>query len=395
MRSYQLFTDEIDDLDLAVSELRKQYDLCDFSPNTGGILYCGSEVDTHALCKKLWNEFHLPFIGTTCIGQFTGNGYAEASICLNLFTGEDISFSGGLSGDLTSENMAEEIKEAYRSLKESMNRPESTIVLYIPWVEGVVYDDILDALSEVSGDIPIFGGICSDEWEFGNTHAMCSMGSFTNRAAMLLVGGNFKPKFATSHATITSADSTVTVTKASGATVYELDGEPAIDYLKSIGLEFKQKNIFSDCLASPMIFSYTTESGDHLKILRNLFLADFESGAVTFAGRVPEGSKMTLALTSLRTIQNSIHDASVKLFSEISKDTDYNYTGILVASCTGRYCLSVANKNTECSALMTGVDNGLILSGGYMNGEFCPIKGEETGKYYNLLNNETFTLMAF
>lgn len=298
MRSYQAFSDEIDDLDLAVEQLAKQIESFDLSENTGGILYCGSEVDSSKLCEKLWNRFHLPFIGTTCLGQFTSDGYREASICLNLFTGEDICFSGGLSGDLTSENMAEEIKEAYRALKMRMDKPEKAIVLYIPWIPGVVYDDILDALTEASDGIPIFGGICSDEWEFDNCYAMCSVGSFQNRAAMLLVGGNFNPKFVTSYSINWSSENAVTVTKAEGATVYEIEGQSAMDYFASIGLMLPEGNVFSDCLASPMIFTYTSKNGQEISIVRNLFLANTEEGSVTFAGRVFQGSAMTMAFTS-------------------------------------------------------------------------------------------------
>lgn len=395
MLSYQAFSDEIDDLDLAVEQLAKQIETFDLTGNTGGILYCGSEVDSSLLCKKLWNRFHLPFIGTTCLGQFTSKGYREASICLNLFTGEDICFSGGLSGDLTSENMAEELKEAYSVLKKGMDKPEKAIVLYIPWIPGVVYDDILDALTEASGGIPIFGGISSDEWEFDNCYAMCSVGSFQNRAAMLLVGGNFNPKFATSFSINWSSENAVTVTKSSGATVYEIEGQPAMDYFKSIGLDLPEGNVFSDCLASPMIFKYISQNGEEISIVRNLYTADPKDGSVTFAGRVLQGSKMTMAFTSRVAIDHSIKEPVRALESEMKKDPDYKYSGILVSSCTGRYCLVVANKDTECSALKKAVDYGLIVTGGYLNGEFCPVKDKKSGKYTTLLNNETFTLMGF
>lgn len=396
MKSYQAFTDEIDDLDLAVEELAKQIETFNLSSNAGGIMYCGSEVDSSLLCKKLWERFHLPFIGTTCLGQFTSNGYREAAICLNLFTGEDICFSGGLSGDLTSENMSEELKESYRTLKKGMKSKEELIVLYIPWIPGVVYDDILDALTEVSDGVPIFGGICSDEWEFDNCYAMCSMGSFSNRAAMLLVGGDFRPKFVTSYSINWSSDNAVVVTKAIGSTVYEIEGQPALDYFESIGLKLPEGNVFSDCLASPMIFRYTTDDGEEISIVRNLFIVDTEEKSVTFAGRVLQGSKMTLALTSRISINQTINEPLKLLRGMMKEDTDYKHTGILVSSCTGRYCLVTADKNTENATLLGAVDKyGLIVAGGYLNGEFCPIKNIETGKYITLLNNETFTLMGF
>ena len=395
MRSYQAFSDEIDDLDLAVEQLAEQINSFDLSSNTGGILFCGSEVNSSELCKKLWNKFHLPFIGTTCLGQFTSNGYHEASICLNLFTGEDICFSGGLSGDLTKQNMAEELKEAYHGLKSKMSQSEKFIILYIPWLSGVVYDDIIDALTEASDGIPIFGGICSDEWEMNNSYAMCSVGSFTNRAAMLLVGGNIKPTFSSSFSTDWSSENTVMVTKASGATVYEFDNQPALDYLTSVGLDFSDSAVFIDCLASPMIFRYTGKDGGYYSVLRNLFMVNFDDRSVTFAGRVFEGSQMTMALTSTKTIRHSVNGAPQQLYDKVDKSSDYKHTGILVSSCTGRYCLTVANKGMECSVLNEAVGENLIVAGGYLNGEFCPQLNEATGKYTTLLNNETLTLMAF
>ena len=61
MFSYQAFTDEIDDLDLAVEQLAKQVEAFNLSSNTGGIVYCGSEVDTYELCKKTVGQTSLPF----------------------------------------------------------------------------------------------------------------------------------------------------------------------------------------------------------------------------------------------------------------------------------------------------------------------------------------------
>lgn len=395
MRSYQAFSDEIDDLDLAVDQIEEQIKTFDLSPKTGCVLYCGSEVNTSELCKKLWDRLHLPFIGTTCLGQFTSNGYREASICLNLFTGEDICFGGGMSGELTSENMIEEIKEAYFEQKKKMDRQEMVIILYVPWYPGVIYDDILDALSEASGGVPIFGGVCSDEWQFDNCYAMCARGSFRNRAAMLLVGGNFNPKFKTVLSINWSSENAVTVTKAKGATVYEIDGQSAVDYFSSVGLEFVHDNVFSDCLASPMIFTYTTPEGEDVRIVRNLFMVNKEDGSVTFAGRVLEGSRMTLALTSRVAIKQSINEPCEELLAAALDDSSYVHSGMIISSCTGRYCLSVADKNAENASLNKAVESGLIVTGGYLNGEFCPKRNPETGKYITLLNNETFTLMIF
>ena len=36
----------------------------------------------------------------------------------------------------------------------------------------------------------------------------------------------------------------------------------------------------------------------------------------------------------------------------------------------------------------------MAFRGMYAYGEYCPVKGNKTGEYYNLFHNFTFTIMA-
>ena len=57
MRSLQAFTKEVDDIALAVSQLREGIDTSLLMSNTCGIVFCGFEPDMEELVQKLKEVF--------------------------------------------------------------------------------------------------------------------------------------------------------------------------------------------------------------------------------------------------------------------------------------------------------------------------------------------------
>ncbi len=54
----------------------------------------------------------------------------------------------------------------------------------------------------------------------------------------------------------------------------------------------------------------------------------------------------------------------------------------------------VADKNAEGRAYEGRLPEGVNVQGVYIYGEFCPAKGKIKGGLYNVLSNETFTILA-
>ena len=90
MRSLQAFTNEVDDIALAVAELSAGIDRSLFMKNTCGIVFCGFEPDMDELVKALVEEFDFPFFGCTGIGVFSTLGYSQSSISLLVLTAEGV-----------------------------------------------------------------------------------------------------------------------------------------------------------------------------------------------------------------------------------------------------------------------------------------------------------------
>ena len=92
MRSLQAFTNEVDDIDLAVSELSAGIDTSLFMKNTCGIIFCGFEPDMDALVTALHQTFDFPFLGCTGVGILSTQGYSQSSISLLVLTAGEQDF---------------------------------------------------------------------------------------------------------------------------------------------------------------------------------------------------------------------------------------------------------------------------------------------------------------
>ena len=61
MRSIQALTYDVDEIDVAIEELRAGIDTSLFLKNTCGIVFCGFEPDMEALIDGLNKAFDFPF----------------------------------------------------------------------------------------------------------------------------------------------------------------------------------------------------------------------------------------------------------------------------------------------------------------------------------------------
>ncbi len=77
MRSIQALTYEVDEIDVAIEELRAGIDTSLFLKNTCGIVFCGFEPDMEALIDGLNKAFDFPFFGCTGIGILSTSGYSR------------------------------------------------------------------------------------------------------------------------------------------------------------------------------------------------------------------------------------------------------------------------------------------------------------------------------
>lgn len=394
MRSFQAFTREVDDIDIAVSELKAGIDPSLFMKNTCGIVFCGFEPDMEMLVEALNKAFDFPFFGCTGIGVLSTNGYSQSSISLLVLTADDVEFSIGMTEEINSMNDIHLFADTYHECSRRLSTDEKLIFTYVPWLNDIMFDDIVGTIDRESGHVPVYGGIASDGWTFDSTYVFTNEGATQNRGVMMVLGGNINPIFTIEHSTTLTTNLHKVVTKAEGTIVYEVDGKPVTDFVSEMGLITDKTSVILDFLGTPFLATQKTDDGDEIDTLRCLGVIDHEKQACGYIGRIDEGSELNMVLISKEDIENSVKAAFDKIFETINKAENYEYSSIFCSSCAARYCLLVADKNAEGRAYEGRLPEKINVQGVYIYGEFCPAKGKYTGGLYNVLSNETFTILA-
>ena len=394
MRSLQAFTKEVDDIAMAVSQLRDGIDTSLLMSNTCGIVFCGFEPDMEELVKRLSEAFDFPFFGCTGIGILSTEGYSQSSISLLVLTADDVSFSIGMTRDIEGSDDICAFADTYNECRELLHDEAKLIFTYVPWLTNVTFDDIVSLLDKESGQVPVYGGVASDGWTFDSTYVFTNEGISQSCGVMMVVSGNVRPICTIEHSTTLTTNLHKTVTKAEGTVVYELDGRPVTDFIREMGLITDKTQVILDFLGTPFLATQKTSDGDEIDTLRCLGVIDHENHSCGYIGRIDEGSELNMVLISKEDIEASVKMAFDEILEKISQSRDYAYSSIFCSSCAARYCLLVADKNAEGRAYEGRLPDGLNVQGVYIYGEFCPAKGKKNGRLYNVLSNETFTILA-
>lgn len=394
MRSIQALTYEVDEIDVAIEELRAGIDTSLFLKNTCGIVFCGFEPDMEALIDGLNKAFDFPFFGCTGIGILSTSGYSQSSISLLVLTADDVEFSVGMTENITSMDDIGFFADTYRDCKSRLLGDDKLIFTYVPWLNGIMFDEIVSTLDEASGHVPVYGGVASDGWTFDQTYTFTNKGASMTKGVMMVMSGNLNPIFTIEHSTTLTTNLHKVVTKAEGTLVYELDGKPVTDFIKEMGLITDKTSVILDYLGTPFLATQKTKDGDEIDTLRCLGVIDHENKSCGYIGKIEEGSELNMVLISKEDIERSVKTAFDEILFQIENKEKYTYSTIICSSCAARYCLMVADKNAEGRAYEGRLPKNVNVQGVYIYGEFCPAHGKKTGGLYNVLSNETFTILA-
>ena len=72
MKSIELYTEEIDDIEEAIQDLLAQAKEFEFKKNSMAILFADEDMDYEELYKHLSKEWDFPIIGCTALAMLTG-----------------------------------------------------------------------------------------------------------------------------------------------------------------------------------------------------------------------------------------------------------------------------------------------------------------------------------
>ncbi len=398
MDSIVLCTEEIDDLGEAVEELFAQAEGFALKKHTLAVLFTEEDADYSTLYELLSGQWGFPIVGSTTLAMLLAEkGCCRTGISVLLLTADDVSFAVGMTGELDQNNYREEIVALCASLEPQLPAPPKLVLTYGGMVaseDNVPGDEVVSAIEEALGkDIPIFGGVASDGFNFSNYRVFCNDRVTQGGQAIVLISGAIDPIFIMTNSVENRADVSYKVTKAQSNRVMRLGGGTFVDALRRENMEVSKQNVVGDYFLSPFVLSIDLGDGDIAEITRTLSLLNLETGTGVFLGEIPESSILRIGILNRKDVQKSVNQAFDKMLSALSKSGGGRRT-LLCSSCAARFLAMASNTSAEAEAYQGRLPNGISLLGMYGNGEFCPVRGEKTGKNHNFFHNFTFTIMA-
>ncbi|MDR1615778.1 MAG: FIST C-terminal domain-containing protein [Syntrophomonadaceae bacterium] len=397
MKSAVAMTYEMDDIGKAARQLADtvQKTLI-LEKNSIGILLCDADMDVSALTEQLKNMLGMDIAGMTTLATLAPDGRHEMAAVLTVLTADHCAFFSAVSQNIAQGNSEHAITETYTAAAEKASaygEKPGLIFVFCPYGMPFSGDRYPEILSKASGNVPIIGGVASDDYDYERARVFFSGSEY--RDAMVLVGvwGEVKPAFAIRHVTSNFAERIRRVVDASGNVVRRVGSETLVEYLEGFGLKTDVADPLLAFTSYPMMLT-RDDSADEVPIMRHLLAIDHATGSGTFVGDVPAGSLANICLIKKDDIRTACRDSLAALLQEAERTPDYTYSTIFCISCCGRAMILGADADAEGNILSEMLPEGIALTGAYCLGEICPVRYTD-GEAVNRFHNCSITLCIF
>jgi hypothetical protein len=370
------------DADAAVEEIVQQ---CKGRLNgavpSAGLLFAAIDFDHQGLLCGITRAFpEMELIGCTTDGELSSElGFREDSVTLILFASDTVDIKAGVGRGL-SVDVAGACRSAVEAAKAKTDKPPR---LCIATPEGMTAEghSVTATLQHVVGhEIPLFGALAGDQWRLKGTKQFYGTEVLTDSIPLLLLCGEFQ--FSYGVATGWRQVGTVgRVTRATGATVHEIDGNPAIDfYRKYLGPGTKPT------AEVPLAILNARDASEYLRA--SWGVVDETTGAVTFLATVPEGARVRLTLADRDEILTGCGESLAIAKSNLAAGAQP--AAALFFSCAARKILLGTRTPEELRLIRDTLGEAVPICGFYGYGEISPNMGDPTGTKYH---NESFVTL--
>jgi hypothetical protein len=175
------------------------------------------------------------------------------------------------------------------------------------------------------------------------------------------------------------------VTRSKGNTLYELDGQPALElYKRYLGTHA------ANLPASALLFPLSLRLQDsETSLVRTVLSVNEADGSMVFAGDIPQGEYVRLMKANFDRLIDGANDAAE--MSKISLKNSNADLAILI-SCVGRKLVLKQRVEEELEVIREVLGTGVAMTGFYSYGEISPIRPFENTCE---LHNQTMTITLF
>ncbi|GHU04509.1 hypothetical protein FACS1894158_04960 [Betaproteobacteria bacterium] len=371
------YTTELDDVDAAVSEILGQLDLeHNLLCNSVGIMSFYSEFLETGVVKALSDALPFDVIGGTTSNVAVPGAIGDIMLALTVLTSDDARFAAGASAPLH-DDAREPVTELYSRINLSSSGKPALLLVYAPVVSNNINgDDLIEALDAVSGGVPVFGTLAFTHLsDFSGIYTCFNGEQYADCMSVIAIYGDVKPEFLrTPTPEVQMIPHKTTITRAVRNEILEMNGQPAIDYLQSIGI------IGHGSAAGIVSIPFVVTLRDGSRVVRSPYKI-LDNGHLLFNGAVPEGSHVGFSNFEMDFV---IASAGKILMAAIKKARPNN--AMLLFSCVARKWALGAQFHAEMEKIDGCLNGTRKYQLAYSGGEICPArndKGELVNRFHN------------
>lgn len=232
--------------------------------------------------------------------------------------------------------------------------------------------------------VPVTGGLAGDAARFEKTFTgINEVPSQGNVIAIGFYGSHIK----IGHGSVGGWDEfgqERTITKSNKNILFEIDNKNALDLYKEYLGDY-----VNELPGSALLFPLSLRmNGDYKNVVRTILSIDEEQKSMTFAGNLPEGSKVRLMKANFDKIIEASSKAADNTFVELK---DGKPELALLVSCVGRKLILQERTDEELEAAREILGEKAAFTGFYSYGEISPFNESVQCE----LHNQTMTITTF
>ncbi|MDR3349094.1 MAG: FIST C-terminal domain-containing protein [Acidaminococcales bacterium] len=382
LKTAAIFTYELDDAELALSELREQLkSQIVLMKNTVGILMCDPEFIRTGMVKAVCAGLPFPIAGATTMAQSINGETGRLVLTLMVLTSDDVFFSVGASGPINKDNILAAAESSYAEAAKRLGAALEMILLFPPQHMEISGNRYLDAYTRLCPNTPVFGTFAVDDLpEFTDCLTISEGNSSKEAVSFILVGGNVAPRFFI--ATISGEKMLPyggEITKSKDNVIMEINDMRAYEYFESIGLA-KEGALDPGLQFLPFVLDFKgREDYDAVPVVYELIGLD-ENGFAVCRGDMYQNSTFKLGIFE----SEDILATSKEMIKKINAEKDIQ--ALIIFSCLGRRLSLGAEPLKELNLIAETINSGTPYMVAYSGGEICPTsrtKDSVTNRYHN------------
>ncbi len=399
MKSATAVTGEIDDLNIAADELTGDIrEKLSFGKSSLGIVFCDADVDVAELGRQLHTRLGFDIVGLTTTATIEKtSGYGDMGIVMTVITGDDVEFTVAESGELPETGYRELIGTKYSQSRSNLKADPKVIFIFAPYIVNITSENYLEALSEASGGLPVFGGVATDHYELKYQKTFHNGNEFLRGVVFALIGGNVKPVFSMEHNFSTTVERRGIITKSTDNMVECVDDVTFKEFLSDFGPVPDEESVIFHYQSTPFAIELPDYEKGEQPVVRALCTLDHGNRAGGFLSKMPENSAISINVLYRDNLSQSCAATLDRLTEKMRQNENYEYSLIMVSTCNARHLLMGDTKDIEAKILsekLAGTGESLNAFGFYGFGEMCPTAVLPDGRAKNRFHNCSFAACA-